>query len=92
MTDEFKQYVDELAKGINFPDNAAVMGTAIHNEKDQMYDITVHFGTQRYYPVECIIHSIVKEFLNQLDNETSAMARSMLLAIIEDDERMRKNI
>ncbi len=90
MTDEFRGLTEELAKGLNFPENAVIMGTAINNDEIEMYDITIHFWSQKYYPVECIIKSIIENFLKPLDDDTAKYARDMLLDIIERD-RQRRN-
>lgn len=90
MTDDFKELVKELAKGRNFPENAAVLCTAINNEETQQYDMTAHFnGTD--YPIHCIMQFLVKEYLKPLDDITAALARDILIDIISDDEMRRAN-
>ena len=90
MTDNFKELVTELAKGRNFPENAAVLCTAINNEETQEYDMTAHFNGATY-PIHCIMQLLVKEYLKPLDDETAAMARDILIDIIADDEMRRSN-
>lgn len=89
MTNEFKGLVEEMAKGINFEDNAMILGTSILNEKDNVYDNTIHFHAKEYYPIECIVKSIVENFLKPLNDEAAEYAREMLLNIIESDKNNR---
>ena len=90
MTDDFKELVTEFAKGRNFPENAAVLCTAINNEETQEYDMTAHFNGATY-PIHCIMQLLVKEYLKPLDDETAAMARDILIDVIVDDEMRRAN-
>lgn len=91
MTDDFKELVTELAKGRNFPENAAVLCTAINNEETQQYDVTAHFEGKNYYAMECIIQFLVEQFLKPLDDETAEHARRILREVIKKDEQRRAN-
>ena len=89
MTNEFKGLVEEMAKGMNFKDNAMILGTSILNEKDNVYDNTIHFYAKEYYPIECIVKSIVENFFKPLNDEAAEYARNMILDIIESDKKNR---
>lgn len=88
MTGEFKQWVDELAKGLNFPQNAVVMCTAIDNEETHKYNLTAHFDGG-YYAVSCIMEFLVKQYLKSLDDEYADSAGDVLIDIIHEDKQRR---
>ena len=88
MTDKFKQLTDELALGLNFPDNAIVLCTAINNEETQNFDMTVHVNGKKY-AVQSIVEFIVKQYLKLLPDETAMLYGDLLINIIKKDRERR---
>lgn len=86
----YSDMVTELAKSYNFSENAFVLGTAIHDETAGMYDVSIHFGTQDFYPTLYIVGGILRNFLKPLDDEYSAETRAYFQNIINNDEEERK--
>lgn len=84
MTGEFKEWADELAKGLNFPENGVVLCTAVNNEDEQEYDLSCHIdgnlGT-----VSSIVEFIVKNYLKPLDDETAEIYGGKLMNIIKNN-------
>ena len=89
MTDNFKQIVSELAKGLNFPQNAVVMCTAIDNEERQDLDLTAHFDGE-YYAVSCIMRFLIEQYLKPFNDEQASHERDIILDLIAKDEERRK--
>ena len=89
MTGEFKQWVDELAKGLNFPQNAVVMCTAIDNEETQNFDLTAHFDGE-YYAVSCIMRFLIEQYLKPFNDEQASHERDIILDLIAKDEERRR--
>ena len=82
MTEEFKEWADELAQGLNFPENGVVLCTAVNNDDTLMFDLSCHIdgniGT-----VSSIVEFIVKNYLKPLDDETAEIYGDRLIGIIK---------
>lgn len=89
MTDNFKQIVSEIAKGLNFPQNAVVMCTAIDNEETQNFDLTAHFDGE-YYVVSCIMRFLIEQYLKPFNDEQASHERDIILNLIVKDEERRR--
>ena len=81
MTGEFKEWADELAMGLNFPENGVVLCTAVNNKETQMFELTCHIDGD-VYAVSSIVELIIKHYLGQLDDETSRLCGNKLIDII----------
>lgn len=81
MTEEFRKMMDELATGVNFPENGAVLCTAIRNEEKQMLELSCHIDGD-VYAVSSIVELIIKHYLGQLDDETLKRCGNKLIDII----------
>lgn len=81
MTEEFRKMMDELAMGVNFPENSAVLCTAIRNEEKQMLDLSCYIDG-RLLVVSSIVELIIKHYLGQLDDETLKRCGNKLIDII----------
>ena len=84
MTEEFREFADELAQGLNFPENGVVFCTAVNSEDEQGYDLSCHIdgnlGT-----VSNIVEFIVKHYLKPLDDETAEIYGGRLINIIKNN-------
>ena len=81
MTEEFRKMADELATGVNFPENGAVLCTAIRNEEKQMLELSCYIDG-RLSVVSSIVELIIKHYLGKLDDETSRLCGNKLIDII----------
>lgn len=81
MTEEFKKMADELAMGVNFPENSAVLCTAIQNEEKQMLDLACYIDGG-FCAVSSIVELIIKSYLKPLDDETLRQCGNRLIDII----------
>ena len=81
MTEKFRKMMDELATGVNFPENGAVLCTAIRNEEKQMLDLSCYIDG-RLSVVSSIVELIIEQYLGRLDDETSRRCGNRLIDII----------
>ena len=88
MTDEFKQLTGLLAKGMNFKDNAVVLGVGIKDGED--LGVTTVFNGDEVR-VRLIIQCLIEQYLKSLDDTTAAFARDELLTAFKEDEERRRN-
>ena len=81
MTEEFKEWTGELAKGLNFPENGVVLCTAVNNDDALMFDLSCHIDGN-IGAVSSIVELIIKSYLEPLDDETSRQYGNRLIDII----------
>ena len=86
MTQKFAEYVNEMAKGLNFPQNAWIMGTAIDNGEN--LDMTIHYDGA-CYNVREIIKCMIENYLKPFDDEQARYERDVILDVIAKDEERR---
>lgn len=95
MTNDFKRLAGQLAKGMNFDENAVVMATQIDNgNKDA--EINVHINGRRGY-VRTLIIEIIKQYLSNFDGEEASFECGALMTAFtrvgkENDEQSNDNI
>lgn len=89
MTDEFKQFTDELAQGLNFPENGIVFCVAVNNAETQNYELTLHFDGNDG-AVKAIVEFIVQQYLAPLPDETAKLYGNCLIDIINKDRKNRR--
>lgn len=88
MTDEFKELTTLLAKGMNFKDNAVVLGVGIKEGEDLNIRVIGRGDESR---VRNIIRDLIQNYLKSLDDTTAAFARDELLTAFKEDEERRRN-
>lgn len=88
MTDEFKQFTDELAQGFNFPENGIVFCVAVDNNETQNYELTLHFDGNDC-AVKAIVEFIVKQYLEPLPDDMAKLYGDSLIDIIHKDRENR---
>lgn len=81
MTGEFKEWADELAIGLNFPENGVVLCTAVDDDATLMFDLSCHISGG-LCAVSSIVELIIKSYLEPLDDETSRRCGNRLIDII----------
>lgn len=81
MTEEFKKMADELAMVVNFPENGAVLCTAVWNKETLALDLSCHIDGGLSV-VSSIVELIIEQYLGQLDDETSRRCGNRLIDII----------
>lgn len=81
MTGEFKERADELAMGLNFPENGVVLCTAVDDDTTLMFDLSCHISGG-LCTVSSIVELIIKSYLEPLDGETSRRCGNRLINII----------
>lgn len=84
MTEEFKKMADELATGLNFPENGAVLCTAVWNKETLALDLSCHIDGGLSV-VSSIVELIVKNYLKPLDDETAEIYGGKLMNIIKNN-------
>ena len=82
MTEEFKEWAGELAKGLNFPENGVVLCTAVNNADTLMFDVSCHIDGN-IGVVSSIVEFIVKQYLKPLDAKTAKIYGDRLIDIIK---------
>ena len=90
MTDEFKQFTDELAQGFNFPENGIVFCVAVNNSETRNYELTLHFDGNNC-AVKAIVELIVKQYLEPLPDDMARLYGDSLIDIIHKDIENRGN-
>ena len=90
MTKEFRELTSLLAKGMNFEENAVILGSGIQTEDGENLDITVFFdgGSDR---VRMILMAIIEKYLSCFDDEKVRFERDALLTVFAEDETRRMN-
>lgn len=88
MTDEFKQFTDELAQGFNFSENGIVFCVAVNNNETQNYELTLHFDGNDC-AVKAIVEFIVKQYLVPLPDDMAKLYGDSLIDIIHKDRENR---
>ncbi len=88
MTDEFKQFTDELAQGFNFPENGIVFCVAVDNSETGNYELTLHFDGNDC-AVKAIVEFIVKQYLEPLPDDMAKLYGDSLIDIIHKDRKNR---
>ena len=88
MTDEFKQFTDELAQGFNFPENGIVFCVAVNNSETGNYELTLHFYGNNY-AIKAIVEFIVKQYLEPLPDDMAKLYSDSLIDIIHKDRENR---
>ncbi|MGM9935760.1 MAG: hypothetical protein ACI38A_00260 [Candidatus Ornithomonoglobus sp.] len=86
MTKEFAEYVNRMAKGMNFDENVCIL--SVGEPRGDMLDITTTFNGSADKLIS-VIDSIIREFLKQLDDDMAYLATSYFKGAIEDEERRR---
>ena len=81
MTEEFKKMADELATGVNFPENGAVLCTAGWNKETLALDLSCYIDGGLSV-VSSIVELIIEQYLGQLDDETLRQCGNRLIDII----------
>lgn len=81
MTEEFKKMADELAMVVNFPENGAVLCTAVWNKETLALDLSCHIDGGLSV-VSSIVELIIKSYLKPLDDETLRQCGNRLIDII----------
>ena len=90
MTKEFRELTSLLAKGMNFEENAVILGTGIQNKDGEKLDITIHSdGSQTN--LRSILMSIIENYLSTFDDKKARYERDALLMIFAEDEKRRIN-
>ena len=84
MTEEFKEWADELAMGLNFPENGVVLCTAVNNDDALMFDLSCHIDGN-IGAVSSIVELIVKQYLKPLDTKTAKIYGGKLINIIKNN-------
>lgn len=82
MTEEFKEWAGELAKGLNFPENGVVFCTAVNNDDTLMFDLSCHIDGN-IGAVSSIVELIVEQYLKPLDAKTAKIYGDRLIGIIK---------
>lgn len=86
MTQKFAEYVNNMARGMNFKENACIL--SVGELTGDMIDITTTFNGDSNKLIS-VIDSIIREFLKALDDENTFLAISYFKGSIEDEERRR---